>query len=73
MGKKYGNKIFPCRTVRDKNFLALSSRNFLLSKNQLNKAGKIAKYLFKLKSSFKKNNQLHNYILIKTLQVKGKP
>ena len=65
IGKKYKNKIFPCKTVRDKNFLALSSRNSLLSKNELNKAGQITKYLFKLKSSLKKNNQLHNYVLIK--------
>jgi len=36
IGKKYKNKIFPCKTVRDKNFLALSSRNFLLSKNEFN-------------------------------------
>ena len=50
IGKKYKNKIFPCKTVRDKNFLALSSRNFLLSKNQLTKTGQIAKYLFHFKS-----------------------
>ena len=30
ISKKYKNKIYPCRTVRDKNFLSLSSRNFLL-------------------------------------------
>ena len=72
IGKKYKNKIFPCKTIRDKNFLALSSRNFLLTKNQLNKAGQIAKYLFKLKSSLKKNNQLHNYVLIKKKELQKK-
>ena len=65
ISNKYKNKIYLCRTVRAKNFLALSSRNYLLSKNELNKAGQIAKYLFKLKSSLKKNNQIHNNILIK--------
>jgi len=65
IGKKYKNKIFPCKTVRDFNFLPLSSRNLLLSKNELNKARKIANYLFKLKSSLKKNNQIHKCILIK--------
>jgi len=70
--KKYKNKIFPCKTIRDKNFLALSSRNFLLQKNQLNKAGQIAKYLFKLKSSLKKNNQLHNYVLVKKKELQKK-
>ena len=70
--KKYKNKIFPCKTVRDKNFLALSSRNFLLSKNEFNKAGLIAKYLSKLKSSLKKNNEDHNNILIKKKELQKK-
>ena len=54
ISKKYKNKIYPCKTIRDKNFLALSSRNSLLSINELNKARQISKYLFKLKLSFKK-------------------
>ena len=65
ISKKYKNKIYPCKTVRDKNFLALSSRNSLLSRNQLTKAGKIAKNLFNFKSSLKINSQLYNYLLIK--------
>ena len=72
ISKKYKNKIFPCKTVRDKNFLALSSRNFLLSKNEFNKAGLIAKYLSKLKSSLKKNNKNHNGILIKKKELQKK-
>ena len=72
ISKKYKNKIYPCKTVRDKNFLALSSRNYLLSKNELNKAGQIAKYLFKLKSSLKKNSQTHNNILIKKKELQKK-
>ena len=72
IGKKYKNKIYPCRTVRDKNFLALSSRNYLLSKNELNKAGQIAKYLFKLKSSLKNISQTHNNILIKKKELQKK-
>ena len=72
IGKKYKKKIYPCRTVRDKNFLALSSRNYLLSKNELNKAGQIAKYLFKLKSSLKKNKHIHNNILIKKKELQKK-
>ena len=72
IGKKHKNKIFPCKTVRDKNFLALSSRNFLLSKNEFNKAGLIAKYLSKLKSSLKKNNEDHNNILIKKKELQKK-
>jgi pantoate--beta-alanine ligase len=37
----------------------------LLSRNQLTKAGQMAKYLFNFKSSLKINNQIYNYLLIK--------
>jgi len=72
IGKKYKNNIFPCKTIRNKNLLALSSRNFLLSKQQLNKAAEITKYLFKLKFSLKKNNKIHNYLLIKQKELQKK-
>ena len=41
----FKSKIICCKTIRDKNKLALSSRNILLNKTNLNKAGKIAKNL----------------------------
>ena len=72
INKKYKNKILSCKTIRDKNFLAFSSRNYLLSKNELNKARQISKYLIKLKSSLKKNNQTHNDILTKKKELKKK-
>ncbi len=72
IGKKYKNNIFPCNTVRNKNLLALSSRNFLLTKLQLNKAALITKCLFKLKFSLKKNINIHNYLLIKKKELKKK-
>ena len=54
---KYKSKIILCKTVRDKNKLALSSRNLLLNKAELFKAGKIAKdlTLFKKKLNKDKN------------------
>ena len=58
LSKKYKIKIINCRTVRDKNKVALSSRNFLLSKYNLHTAGLVAKYLINLKPSIKKNNIL---------------
>jgi len=72
IGKKYKNNIVSCKTVRNENLLALSSRNILLSKKQINKAEQIAKYLYKLKFALKINNKIHNYLLIKKreLQVK---
>jgi len=72
INKKYKNKILSCKTVRDKYFLAFSSRNSLLSKNEITKARQISKYLIKLKSSLKKNNQTHNDILIKKKELKKK-
>ena len=72
IGKKYKNKIYPCKTVRDKNFLALSSRNYLFSKNELKKAGLISKYLFKLKLYLKKKNQNNNNILAKKKELQKK-
>ena len=72
IGKKYKNKIFPCKTVRDKSFLALSSRNSLLSRSQLTKAGQMSKDLFNFKSSLKINNQLYNYLLIKKKELEKK-
>ena len=54
--KKYFKvKIIPCKIIRDRNFVALSSRNFLLSKNNLKIAGKISKKLNLIKKQIKKN------------------
>ena len=50
--KNFISKIISCKTIRAKNKLALSSRNFLLKKNDLIKAGNISKNLI----SFKKKN-----------------
>ena len=47
-------------------------RNFLLSKNELNKAGLISKYLIKLKLSLTKNNLTNNNILIKKKELQKK-
>ncbi len=72
ISKKYKNYIVPCKTVRNKNLLALSSRNFLLSKKQIKKAEQISKYLFQLKISLKKYNKIHNYLLIKKKELEKK-
>ena len=54
--KKYPNKkIVPCKTIRDKNGLALSSRNFLLSNEEKYKASKIFKRVYKMKNQIIKN------------------
>ena len=53
--KKYYTKVISCKTVRDKNKLALSSRNLLLNKAELFKAGVIARDLIFFKKRLTKN------------------
>ena len=60
--KKYEIKIVPCKTVRNKNKLALSSRNQLLDKRDLIKAGKIAKDLFHFKIFLKNKKKIKNLL-----------
>ena len=52
--KRYKTNVILCKTIRDKNGLALSSRNKLLKKSEILKAQKIAKNLRKIKSNIKK-------------------
>ena len=49
--KKYKSKIIGCKTIRDKNNLALSSRNLLLNKKQLILASKVIQRSIKFKKS----------------------
>ena len=60
--KKYQTKIVSCKTVRNKNKLALSSRNQLLDKRDLIKAGKIAQDLFHFKIFLKNKKKIKNLL-----------
>ena len=67
--KKFSVKIIACKTIRDKNYVALSSRNLLLSKSNLKISGKIAKSLKLFKKKVIKNyefkkkiNNFKNYL-----------
>ena len=51
--KKYRTKIIPCKTIRDRNKVAFSSRNLLLKKNHLLTASKLVKDLFLFKKKIK--------------------
>ena len=58
--KKYKTNFVLCKTIRDKNFMALSTRNFLLSKKSLKKAGYIAKKLINIKKLIIKKRNTKN-------------
>tara|TARA_Y100000589_G_C27035883_1_gene581028 strand:- start:191 stop:1003 length:813 start_codon:yes stop_codon:yes gene_type:complete len=70
--KNFQTKIIPCKTIRSKNKLALSSRNILLTKNDLSKAGKIAKDLLIFKKKLNKKKDLTDLISKKKNELKKK-
>ena len=55
--KNYKTKIIACKTIRDVNKLATSTRNFLLNSSDIVKAGFIARKLINLKSKIIKNKK----------------
>ena len=54
---KYNTKVHVCKTVREKNKLALSSRNSLLNKKSFINSGIIAKKFLSLKNEIKNNKK----------------
>ena len=70
--KNFNSKIVSCKTIRDKNKLALSSRNLLLKKDNLIKAGKIAQNLISFKKQFSKKKISKKEILKKEILKKKK-
>ena len=65
--RKYKTKVISCKTIRDSNKVALSSRNSLLDLENLNKVGKISLTLTKFKNLIKKN--IKNKKLIKKVKI----
>jgi len=74
--KKYKTKVILCKTVRDNNFIALSTRNNLLSEEDLTIASSIAKKLNYTKKLLLKKNKFKIKIseikkeIIKTFKIK---
>ncbi len=60
--KKLNVKIISCPTIRNLNKLALSSRNNLLTKNQLIKAEKISKKIFLFKKKISQNRNINTLV-----------
>ncbi len=63
--KKIKSKIIECKTIRENNGVACSSRNLNLDKNQMKIASNIFFYLSNLKKKIKKNYNLLNINKIK--------
>jgi len=70
--KNFKSKIISCKTIRDRNKLALSSRNILLKKDDLSKAGKIANHLIIFKKRLLNKKNLKNLIFMKKNELKKK-
>ena len=60
--KKFKTKVVPCKTIRDKKMMALSSRNNLLNNKDLILSSQISKLLLKFKQKLSKNFNKINQI-----------
>ena len=60
--KKHKTKIIPCKTIRDNNKIALSSRNSLLNRSNLETAGYIYKKLVNIKKNIKNTRNISEYL-----------
>ena len=69
---KYDTEVIGCKTIREKNKVALSSRNYLLSKKNLALASVIIRKLINLKKNIKlkKNKNRHLKMLKNNLEKK---
>ena len=55
LGKKFKTKIIGCKTIRNKNSFAYSSRNYLLLKSELLKLKLASKIMLNFKNLLKKD------------------
>ena len=66
---KYKSEIVSCKTIRDLNGLALSSRNLLLNNKEITKARYIAKKLITIKSYIKNQNNIKKFLTDKKIEM----
>ena len=67
--KKYKTKIIPCKTIRSKYKIALSSRNLLLNKKQLEIGNQVASNLINFKRTLRNKINLKKFLEIKKLEL----
>ena len=68
--KKYKSKVISCKTIRNSNNLALSSRNLLLKKKELVKAEKLIQNLINFKKKISNKKDINKLIIKKKIQLK---
>ena len=59
---KFNTKVIGCKTIRNRNKLALSSRNFLFKQNELHDVEKISKNFLNLKSKIKYIKNINQFL-----------
>ena len=58
----FNTKVIGCKTIRNKNKLALSSRNFLFKQNELSDVEKISKNFLSLKNKIKYSKNINQFL-----------
>ena len=71
LGKKYKTKVIPCKTIRDRNKVALSTRNLFLNKSNLIIAAKIYEKLVSIKKNTKKEKNIRNFLNLQKKELKN--
>jgi len=69
--KKYKTKVIPCKTIRDRNNVALSSRNLLLNKSNLVIAAKIYETLVDIKKNTINEKNIPRFLNLKKKELKN--
>jgi pantoate--beta-alanine ligase len=67
----YKTKVIPCKTIRDSNNVALSSRNLLLNKSSLMIAAKIYKKLVEIKKKIKNKRNVSSFLKLQKKELKN--
>jgi pantoate--beta-alanine ligase len=70
--KRFKTKVIACRTIRGSNGVALSSRNYLLNKFELNKASELIRIITKLKKELKNKRNIKNFLDNKKKEIQKK-
>ena len=71
LSKKYKTKVISCKTIRDKNNVALSSRNILLNKSNLVIAAKIYEKLLDIKKNLKNKKNVSAFLNLQKKELKN--